>query len=91
MSCGTQTSTPPTTSVSAEKPLKSTTTVWSTRRPVSFSTVFWVHAGLPSAVLPTVYASLNMAWCLVSVQLPSGSLHGGMVSRVSRGMDTATA
>ncbi len=91
MSCGRQTWTPPTTSVSAAKPLKSTTTVWSTRSPVSSSTVFWVQAGLPASVWPTEKAALNMVSVRVSVQLPSGSLHGGMVTRVSRGMDTAMA
>ena len=43
----------------AAKPAKSTTMVWSTRRPVSCSTVFWVHAGLPLAVSPIEKAELN--------------------------------
>lgn len=76
-SCGRHTFTPPTTRVSAAKPLKSMTTVWSTRRPVSFSTVFWVQAGLPLAVCPTEYASLNIVFGRVLVHFPSGSLHGG--------------
>lgn len=91
MGCGRHTFTPPTTSVRAAKPLKSTTTVWSTRRPVSFSTVFCVQAGFPPAVSPVEYAALNIVSGRVLVQLPSGSLQGGIVTRVSRGTDTATA
>lgn len=91
MSCGRQTGTPPTADVRAAKPEKSTTMVWSTRRPVSCSTVFWVQAGFPSAVSPTENAPLNMTWCWGAVQSPPGVLHAGMSTRESRGMDTATA
>ncbi len=59
-SLGTQASTPPTASAIAAAPLKSTTTVWSIRSPVSFSTVFWVQAGLPLGYSPTVKAELNI-------------------------------
>ncbi len=88
---GTHTSTPPTASVTEAKPLKSTTRVWSTRRPVSSSTVFCVQAGLPALNSPTVKAELNIWLVRAVVHRPSASRHGGMVTRVSRGIDTPTA
>ncbi len=90
-SLGTQTSTPLMASVIAATPRKSTTTVWSIRRPVSDSTVFWVQAGLPWGNWPTVKASLNICPVRGVVHWPLGSLQDGMVTRVSRGIETPTA
>lgn len=88
---GTQTGTPPTALDMAAKPAKFTTTVWSTRSPVIFSTVFTVHAGLPCADWPSENAELNKASVWVGVQVPFGSRHGGIVTNESRGIETATA
>ncbi len=93
MTLGRQTSTPPTALVIAAKPEKSTTRVWSTRIPVSFSTVFWVQAALPSDASPCENAALNrmsLPFCSL-VHLPLGSLQGGMVTRVLRGIETPMA
>ncbi len=86
-----QTLTPPIAAVMVAKPWKLTTMVWSTRRLVSFSTVFWVQAGLPWSVFPTAKAELNMALLCSLVQLPFGSLHFGMATSASRGKEMPTA
>ncbi|GAA4997752.1 hypothetical protein GCM10025734_30480 [Kitasatospora paranensis] len=65
--------------------------VWSTRSPVSASTVFWVQAGLPCGYSPTVKAELNIWLVRAFVHEPLGSLQAGTVTRVSRGMETPTA
>ncbi len=83
--------TPLTAEVIAAKPAKLTTMVWSIRMPVSFSTVFWVQAGLPSLVSPTEKAELIRTLVCSLVHFPSGSLHGGMVTRESRGSEIPTA
>ncbi len=90
-SLGTQTSTPLIASVIAATPRKSTTTVWSIRRPVSASTVFCVQAGLPCGKSPTVKAELNICSVRGVLHRPSASLQAGTVTRVSRGIDTPTA
>ena len=88
---GTQTSTPCTAEVMDAKPAKSTTMVWSTRRPDSFSMVFWVQAGLPLAVSPIENAELNCALGWSGDQVPSGSRQGGMSTSESRGIEMPTA
>ncbi len=91
MALGRQTSTPPTALVIAAKPSKLTTMVWSTRRPVRASTVFWVQAGLPCSLLPTENALLNITLVCGLVQFLFGSMHLGMLTSASRGNETPTA
>ncbi len=91
MSSGRQMSTPSTALVIAAKPWKSTTMVWSTRIPVSFSTVFWVQAGLPSSVPPTEKAALNSSLFDPLLHLPLGSLQDGMATIALRGIEMPTA
>ena len=76
--------------VIAAKPLKSTTMVWSTRMPVTFSTVFWVQAGLPPSLPPTEKAALNRSLPPL-VHLPLGSLQDGIGTIVLRGIEMPTA
>ncbi len=65
--------------------------VWSIRMPVIFSTVFWVQAGLPWSVSPTEKAALNFVAGCSLVHFPFGSLHEGIVTSESRGMEMPTA
>ena len=66
---------PPTASTMDWKPAKSITAKWSTRTPVSCSTV-WMSSGGP----PNAYAALILFW-----PWP------GMSTQLSRGMDTTEA
>ncbi len=73
------------------KPLKSTTRVWSTRMPVSFSTVFWAQAGLPSSLPPVEKAALKRSVLPPLVHLPLGSLQDGSWTIALRGIEMPTA
>ena len=68
------------------KPPKSTTTWWSMRMLVSFSTVLMVQAAPASE-----NAELNIASVCAATTVPSGRLQLGIGTIVSRGMLTITA
>ncbi len=78
---GMQTWTPPMASTMPRKPAKSTTTKWSTRMPVSFSSWWIVHAGPP-----TENASFHIASVAPGIGSRSSSRHSGRLTSESRGM-----